>query len=371
MITAANIQYQLADRVHGLGPGGLGAMLLLARKVGLISAIDNRLHVLKRHLPYHESDHVLNIAFNILAGGECIEHLEPRRNDEVYLDALGAQRIPDPTTAGDFCRRFTEPDIVDLMDAANETRLGVWSQQPAEFFDQAVLDVDGALVATDAECKEGVGLSYNGVWGFHPLLISLANTAEPLFLVNRPGNRPSHDQAAGHLDRAIDLCRRAGFRRILMRGDTDFSQTAHLDAWDDAGDVHFVFGMDASPKLKGIAEDLPDSAYRLLERPKRDVVKTSPRTKPARVKEQIVRERGYKNLHVVEEHVAEFRYRPVACNRDYRVIVLRKRVVTDQNQMRIFDEYRYFSTSPTSSTRGGLRRRRSCSRPTAAATKRI
>lgn len=342
MITAANIQYQLADRVHGLGTGGLGAMLLLARKVGLISAIDNRLHVLKRHLPYHESDHVLNIAFNILAGGKCIEHLELRRNDEVYLDALGAQRIPDPTTAGDFCRRFTEPDIVDLMDTINETRMRVWSQQPAEFFDQAVLDVDGTLVATDAECKEGVGLAYNGVWGFHPLLISLANTAEPLFLVNRPGNRPSHDQAAGHLDRAIDLCRRAGFRRILMRGDTDFSQTAHLDAWDDAGDVRFVFGMDASPKLKDIAEDLPASAFRLLKRPRRYEVKTTPRTKPERVKEQIVRERGYKNLHLVEEHVAEFQYRPVACNRDYRVIVLRKRVVTDQNQMRIFDDYRYF-----------------------------
>ncbi len=127
-----------------------------------------------------------------------------------------------------------------------------------------------------------------------------------------------------------------------MRGDTDFSQTARLDAWDDAGDIHFVFGMDASPKLKGIAEDLPASAFRLLERPKRYVVKTTPRTKPERVKEQIVRERGYKNLHLVEEHVAEFQYRPVACNRDYRVIVLRNRVVTDQDQMRIFDEYRYF-----------------------------
>ena len=65
------------------------------------------LHLLKRHLPYHESDHVLNIAFNILAGGKRIEHLELRRNDEVYLDALGAERIPDPTTAGDFCRRFS------------------------------------------------------------------------------------------------------------------------------------------------------------------------------------------------------------------------------------------------------------------------
>ena len=100
MMSASNIHYELGDRVQGLAAGGIGAMLLLARKIGLISEIDRNLHLLKRHLPYHESDHVLNIAFNILAGGKRIEHLELRRNDEVYLNALGAERIPDPTTTG-------------------------------------------------------------------------------------------------------------------------------------------------------------------------------------------------------------------------------------------------------------------------------
>ena len=106
MMTATNIHYEQADRVRGLSAGGIGAIFLLAQKIELDKEIDRTLHLLKRHLPYHESDHVLNIAFNILAGGKRIEHLELRRNDEVYLDALGAERIPDPTTAGDFCRRF-------------------------------------------------------------------------------------------------------------------------------------------------------------------------------------------------------------------------------------------------------------------------
>jgi hypothetical protein len=164
MMMAANIHYELADRVSGLAPGGIGAIHLLARRTGLIRDIDARLHLLKRHLPYHESDHVLNIAYNIFVGGKRLEHLELRRNDEVYLDALDAQRIPDPTTAGDFCRRFFEADVITLMDAINETRRRVWSQQPPEFFTQAVLDVDGTLVATDAECKQGVDISYNGIW---------------------------------------------------------------------------------------------------------------------------------------------------------------------------------------------------------------
>src|SRR4051812_48580659 len=221
MMTAANIHYELADRAHGLAAGGIGAMLLIAQRTGLIRDIDRDLQLLKRHLPYHESDHVLNIALNILAGGQCLEHIERRRNDEAYLDALGARRIPDPTTEGDFCRRFAEPDVLTLMETFNGARRRVWAQQPREFFDRAIIDADGTLVATDAQCKRGVDLSYDGTWGYHPLVISLANTAEPLYLVNRGGNRPSHEHAHVYLDKAIDVCRGAGFRSILRGGDTD------------------------------------------------------------------------------------------------------------------------------------------------------
>ena len=267
MIAANNIHYELGDRVQGLAPGGIGAMLLLARKTGLIADIDHDLHLLKRHLPYHESDHVLNIALNLLAGGTKLVHLERLRNNEAYLDALDAKRIPDPTTAGDFCRRFRRCDVLDLMDAINRARQRVWIQQPVEFFDQAVLDVDGTIVATDAECKQGVDIAYNGQWGYHPLVVSLANTKEPLYLVNRSGNRPSQELAASFIDRAVTLCRQAGFRSFFVRGDTDFTQTKHLDRWDDAGDVRFLFGIDARPNLVALAQQLPDSAYSFLERP--------------------------------------------------------------------------------------------------------
>jgi hypothetical protein len=343
MITASNIHYELGDRVQGLSAGGIGAMLLIAQRTGLISGIDHNLHLLKRHLPYHESDHVLNIAFNILAGGQRIEHLELRRNDEAYLNALGAQRIPDPTTAGDFCRRFRgASDVVTLMDTINQSRLRVWAQQPPEFFDNAIIEADGAMVATDAECKQGVDIAYNGVWGYHPLLISLAITAEPLYLVNRSGNRPSHEQAHVYLDKAIDLCRQAGFRKITLRGDTDFSQTEHLDRWNGAGDIRFVFGIDAHPTLKALADGLPAEAYSFLERPPRYQIKTAPRQRPEPVKPEIVKQRRFETIHLLEETVAEFDYKPAACKKSYRLIVVRKRLGIDKGSVRLREEVRYF-----------------------------
>jgi len=341
MFSAGNVHYELAERVRGLGTGGIGAMQALARRSGLIEAIDRRLHLLKVHLPYHESDHVLNIAYNALCGGTCLEDLELRRNDEAYLDALGAQRIPDPTTAGDFCRRFAVADVEILQDAINEARVGVWQRQPAAFFDEATIDVDGSLAPTDGECKQGISLAYDGTWGYHPLIVSLANTQEPLYLSNRSGNRPSHEGAAAYLDRAIALCRRGGFQRVRLRGDTDFSQTAHLDRWHSGG-VTFLFGIDAMRNLVERANELPKSAWKTLVREPKYEVKTQPRPRPENVKERIVVEKEYKNIRLLGEQAAEFAYRPTACARDYRVIVLRKQLSVEKGQQVLFEDYRYF-----------------------------
>src|SRR6185369_8133176 len=118
------------------------------------------------------------------------------RQDENYLDALGARRIPDPTTAGDFCRRFDRDSVFTLLDLIDDTRRVAWAGQPDHFFNQAKIDMDGTLVGTTGECKKGMDIAYEGTWGYHPLVVSLANTREVLRLVNRSGNRPSEDEAA-------------------------------------------------------------------------------------------------------------------------------------------------------------------------------
>jgi len=340
MLDDVNLHYEMGERVRAVGCGGIGAMHKMVCRLGLPKAINERLALLKLHLPYRESDHVLNIAYNVLSGGQCLEDIEGLRQDEVYLDALGTQRIPDPTTAGDFTRRFTrEAPILALQETINQKRQVLWKRQPASFRKQGIIDIDGTIAGTQGECKEGMDLSYQGIWGYAPLIVSLANTREPLYLVNRPGNTPSHADAARWIDRAIAWVGGV-FRKVLLRGDTAFSLTEHFDRWDER--VDFIFGYDAYPKLLRLAEALPQGAWQPLLRRPRPPLRTSPRARPQNVKERIVKQREYKNIRLNSEQVAEFAYRPTACQRPYRMVVVRKNLSVERGERRLFDDVRYF-----------------------------
>lgn len=340
MMAASNIHYEMAEKSRAVNCGGLGAIHLMVNKLGLCEEIDTRLHLLKRHLPYHESDHVLNLAYNALLDGVRLEDIELRRNDEAFLDGLSAQRIPDPTTSGDFTRRFAQSDIHDLMEILNTVRGRVWRQQPKGFLEEAFIDTDGTIAPTLGECKGGMALSYKGIWGYAPLLVSLANTNEVLYLVNRPGNAVSHEGCAPWIDRAIAVVRpHAG--QITLRGDTDFTLTGELDRWDGQ-DVKFIFGMDAHVKAVNLAEGLPQEAWTPLERLPRYEIATRARSKRERVKEGIVCFRGYENKVLTGESVAEMEYQPNKCAWAYRLIVVRKNITVKKGEQALFEEVRYF-----------------------------
>jgi hypothetical protein len=342
MFSARKVRYEIGANTDAMSYGGIGAVHRLVTKLGVAKEIDERLQLLKVHLPYHESDHVLNLAYNVLCGGTRLEDIERLRHDTAYMNALGADLIPDPTTAGDFCRRFTEADVVELMECINAVRPQLWRSRGRDLLGRvAYIDVDGTLAPTSGKRKSGMDISYKGIWGYAPLIVSLANTKEVLYVINRPGNAPSHAGAAHWIDKAIEQVVPHA-ERVCVRGDTDFSLTVHFDRW--AAKADFIFGMDCNAALRAQAEALDERSWKRLERkPKYETLTHQTRERfQTDAKERIVREREYVNLELNYEDVAEFSYQPGKCKRPYRVVVVRKNISKLKGEQVLLDEIRYF-----------------------------
>jgi hypothetical protein len=338
---SGKVGYEIGANTDAMSYGGIAAVHRLVDKLGLPRLIDEKLRLLQVYLPYHESDHVLNLAYNVLCGGTRLEDIEGLRHDTAYMNALGADLIPDPTTAGDFCRRFDEQQVSDLMECINEVRPKLWRGRGRQLLGPiAYLDTDGTIVETYGEQKNGMDISYKGVWGYAPLIITLANTKEVLYVVNRSGNATSHQGAAGWIDRAIDHVAPHA-ERVCLRGDTHFSLTANFDRWSDQ--VDFLFGMQAHRAVVSRAEQLPESAWKCLQR-KEKYTTLSSQTRERNQnneKQRIVVEREYVNLKLNHEDVAEFSHCPKKCKKSYRVVVLRKNVSKMKGENALIDEVRY------------------------------
>jgi hypothetical protein len=342
IFASGKVHYEIGANTDAMSFGGIGAVHRLVTQLGLPEKIDESLKLLKVHLPYHESDHVLNLAYNVLCGGTRLEDIERLRHDTAYMNALGADLIPDPTTAGDFCRRFEEQDVIDLMESINAVRPQLWQGRARDLLGpMTYVDVDGTLSPTYGKKKAGMEISYKGVWGYAPLIVSVANTKEVLYVVNRPGNMPSHTDAAHWIDRAIDHMA-PHTQRICVRGDTDFSLTANFDRWAER--VDFIFGMDAMPALCTRAEALPEDAWQRLERPPAYETLTGQKRQrfQSDEKARIVKEREFVNLELNHEDIAEFEYQPSKCKRPYRVVALRKNISKMKGEHLLLDEIRYF-----------------------------
>jgi len=227
------------------------------------------------------------------------------------------------------------------MEAINSVRATLWQGRARDLLGPVTyIDTDGTLAPTDGTKKAGMDISYKGIWGYAPLIVSVGNTKEVLYVVNRPGNVPSHTDAARWIDRAIEHVT-PYTERVCLRGDTDFSLTAHFDRW--AEKVDFIFGMDAMAALCGRADVLEASSWQRLERKAAYETLTEARRQrfQENEKERIVREREYLNLELKQEDVAEFEYQPGKCKRPYRVVVVRKNISKTRGEHVLFDEIRY------------------------------
>ena len=266
--------------------------------------INKELELLKLHFPYHESDHIANMAYNVLAGGTCLQDIELLRSNEAWLSALDAEVIPDPTTAGAFYVCFFRK---------------IWEKQPQNFKESAIINIDSTISGTTGECKQGMDISYKGTWGYAPLVVFWEKTREPIYIINRSG--------------------KGAFKKLYVRDDTDFSLTINFDKWGQR--CFLIFGMNARSNPAKQSNGISKSDWKVFEKQPQSI-KTGPRKRPENVKSQVDKKRKFKCLETTCDHIAEFKYKPGKCWKPYRMIVLRKTINEYKGKSLPFDDIRYF-----------------------------
>lgn len=221
VLQASNIRYEISGKINATSHGGIGIIHSMNQALKIPEILNNHVKLLKYHNPYFESDHILNMAYNLVCGGRYIEDLESLRTDDAYMDGLGATRIPDPTTAGDFLRRFdTNEKISALQDANIETIKNTWDisngykKRPI-----GILDIDGTLKNTTGEYKEKSNFTYKKGFGFSALILTEVTTGVHLYTVNRGGEVLSQSEAEKWIMKAIDEMQEH-FDKIIVRGDS-------------------------------------------------------------------------------------------------------------------------------------------------------
>jgi hypothetical protein len=332
--------------------GGLSLAHDLAMRLGIDRDINRSIHLLKLHMPYSESDHILTHVYNLYAGGRCIEDIANLQHSQAVKHLVGACRIPDPTTAGDFLRRFWQPDLHAFQRVIDRGRENAWRKLPRRRKTSGTVDMDSTIKEVYGHCKQGADFSYNGKWSYHPLLLSLAETNEPLRTINRPGNVTSADGAAQALHEVLPMVGRH-FETVTVRGDSAFYQRAILAACEQHG-ARFAIVMDGYQVLHDKADALDPSAWKPFSAHRaEDVIRVAAeratRRKRQRVRPRRARERGYTTLKTTRQWVAEFAYtlprQDKATDfglggRTYRVVVKRQEVDVSEGQDYLFTEYR-------------------------------
>lgn len=316
----------------------LGARLMATLKAPQL--IDGALSLLRTHRPFHESDHVLTHVYNLFIGGSCIEDIADLQHSEAARRILGASRLPDPTTAGDFLRRFQSADIDALDGVGDDLHRAAWKRRYGRRKQKlALVDLDSHLHHIYGSQKEGADFTYKGGYGYHPLVVSMAGTQECLRIVNRSGNVVSADGADDALESVVPLLKER-FRRIIVRGDSAFAQQPIYDVCERHG-MHFAIVSPCHTNLGALADAIPERCWRPFRaNPTQSKAKRKKRKRGKNIRSRRARERGKRDLKLVKQWVAEIDYMPARSDQTYRLVIRRQRI-EESSQGELFELWRY------------------------------
>ena len=322
--------------------GGLALAAGLVRRLEIARDLDQELSLLSSHRPFHESDHVLTHVYNLFAGGTCIEDIADLQTSEPVRRMLGAARISDPTTAGDFLRRFDTASLKSLDRVIDQAQEKVWKRRYGKTkAARAIVDLDSHVRPVYGDQKEGTDFTYKGSFGYHPLVISMAGTLECLRLVNRSGNAPSAEGSEDHLRELFPMLGRR-FKQVIVRGDSAFAKQAIFDACDEAGHG-FAVVSGQQKNFTSLFEALPGEVWKpYREHDERKQRRGKRRKRGINRRQERARSRGKRDLQLKEQWIAEIAYQPERSQRPYRLIARYQEIDEhEQGELFLLSRFRY------------------------------
>jgi len=322
--------------------GGLALAARFVAKLRIAQRIDKALSLLRVHRGYFESDHVLTHVYNLFAGATCIEDIAHLQHSEPVRRILGTEHIPDPTTAGDFLRRFDAADIARLDRVGDEIHRDVWkTHYGRKKQDQVLIDLDSHVHHVYGHQKEGTDYTYKGGFGYHPLVVSIAGTQECLRIINRSGNVASAAGSADALEEVLPLLKER-FKRVVIRGDSAFAEQAIFDKCEEHG-AFFAVVSRRQKNFGPLADGIEEKRWQPFRAKPDQVtieVRKVRRERGPDVRRERTEARGKRDLRLREQWIAEIPYQPKRSDTVYRLIIRRQRIA-EHKQGQLFELWRY------------------------------
>ena len=325
---------------------GIGPVRNFVSKLGIASVIDSSISVLKRHKPYFESDHILNIIYNFLTGGETLNDIERLQESEAYFRILGTESIPDPTTAGDFLVRFNDKGIEVFQDSVDRIQDTAFSLLDKKRKRQATIEHDSSIHEVYGKKKEGADYAYDNTYSYNVQYVTLAETGDILHLDLREGNRYSSfgfkEILPGILDRVSQH-----FKTLRYRADSASYDKDIVRQCEQRG-VEFYISADQTGKLMGVVLGIDEGAWKCFRNMNLSAAKkripSKKRRKRKNHKKAVLNRRKPHRKRRGEIRITSFLYQPIGWDKPYRFVAKRTEVLDEYGQLYIEDglcKYRY------------------------------
>jgi Transposase DDE domain. len=286
---------------------GLSLFYAMAETLKIPKILDSHVRVKQRDSGYPESEHILALAANAFVGGDFLDDLEALREDDAIKMAIGRKEIPDPTTAGDFCRRFKLGHILQINKAFAEIEHEVYKQRKE--VSHLTVDVDAKVHEVYGKKKQGAAKAYNGVYSLQPMYAFADETDELLHVEVRSGNTHPGAKAVSYLRRLAKKIS-SSVEKMYFRSDSAFYNREVVEFCEEKGWEFSITADQTAALLRAINALAPD-AWR-------------------------------QDTEDAERAYGEFTYNPVKWKKAYRYLVRREREKEKHGQKGLFEKYSYY-----------------------------